>query len=68
MRRCFSVVRTGQPLAFCTRDDRGILNAKELREALHQRGFTGSLNLVKQYVASLRSQRGVEPTPSPSQA
>jgi len=53
------MVRTGQPLPFRTRDDRGILNAQvlreELREELHQRGFTCSLNLVKQSVASLRS-------------
>jgi len=61
------MVRTGQPLAFRTRDDRGILNAQVLREELHQRGFTCSLNLVKQSVASLRSQRGVDATPSTSQ-
>ncbi len=43
--------------------DQGCHNAQVLWEELHQRGFTGSLSLVKQYVAPLRSQRGVEPTP-----
>ena len=43
--------------------DQGGHNAQVLWEELHQRGFTGSLSLVKQYVAPLRSQRGVEPTP-----
>jgi len=43
--------------------DQGCHNAQVQWEELHQRGFTGSLSLVKQYVALLRSQRGVEPTP-----
>lgn len=32
-------------------------------EELHRQGFTGSVSLVKPYVAPLRPQRGVEPTP-----
>lgn len=40
----------------------GCHNAQVLWEELQARGFTGSLSLVKQHVAPLRPQRGVEPT------
>lgn len=40
----------------------GCHNAQVLWEELRSQGFTGSLSLVKQHVAPLRPQRGVEPT------
>ena len=42
--------------------DEGCQNAPVLWEELCDQGFTGSLSLVKQRVAPLRPQRGVEPT------
>ena len=42
--------------------DEGCQNAQVLWEELCDQGFTGSLSLVKQRVAPLRPQRGVEPT------
>lgn len=40
----------------------GCQNAAVLWEEARAQGFSGSLSLVKQYVAPLRPQRGVEPT------
>ena len=43
------------------RFSQGCQNAEVLWEEVCAQGFTGSLSLVKQYVAPLRPQRGVEP-------
>ncbi len=42
--------------------EQGCHNAQVLWEELRDQGFTGSLSLVKQHVAPLRAQRGIEPT------